>query len=417
MQGGSTQSTEAMPVITGIGVVSAIGIGRDAYWTALCAGASGVAPITGFALPDDGPRLGAEVRGFTARDFVRSAHARRMDKLSRLVTAASRMAVEDARLSLAAAGDRVGVVVGSAVGNLSETGAHLERLYVKGPGGVSPLIFPNLVMNAPASYAGMELGLTGVNLTLAHGEISGEQALITACDVIGAGRADVVIAGGGEELSPILFHICRRARALSGQRGGAEWCSPYDVDRNGVVLGEGAAMLVLESAAHARRRGARAYAEVAATALFSVAAPAYDWPARAPAAHRALRGLFATGEAPRGETLVCGAGNSSRRLDACELDVIQRLAEAGAPVWLTSIKGAVGELGAAGALSAATACLALREQTVPPLCHLRAAEAAPGLRLPRTAQTAALAQALVCTIARGGAGAAVRLRPPPRWGL
>jgi 3-oxoacyl-[acyl-carrier-protein] synthase II len=179
--------------------------------------------------------LGAEVRGFNARDFIKSAHARRMDKLSRFITAASRLAVDDARLPLAGSTDRIAVVVGSAVGNLSETGAHLERLYVKGPSGVSPFIFPNLVMNAPASYVGMELGLTGVNLTLAQGEVSGEQALILGCDLIRDGRADVVLAGGGDELASKLFHIYRRARGLSGQRGGRDWCSPYDRERNGVV--------------------------------------------------------------------------------------------------------------------------------------------------------------------------------------
>lgn len=396
-------------VITGIGVVSAIGIGRDAYWTALCSGASGIRPIEGFPTEENGPRLGAEVRGFNARDFVKSPHARRMDKLSRFVTAASRMAVDDAQLSFAQGTDRVGVVVGSAVGNLSETGAHLERLFVKGPSGVSPLIFPNLVMNAPASYVGMELGLTGVNLTLSHGEISGEQAIVVASDLIRSGRADVVLAGGGDELSAILFHICRRARGLSGQRGGSEWCSPYDVDRNGVVLGEGAAMLVIESAEHARQRGAHALAELVGTTLFSVAAPTYDWPARAPAARTHVRSLLAG--AAGGVDLVCGAANSSRRLDACELELVTSLAEGqGGETWLTSIKGAVGEFGSAGALSVATACLALREQVVPPLCHLRRAEAAPGITLPTTAQSAAIDQAMVCTIARGGAGAAVLLR-------
>jgi 3-oxoacyl-[acyl-carrier-protein] synthase II len=400
-------------VITGIGVVSAIGIGSAAYWTALRSGVSGVAPIEGFPLPQGSPHLGAEVRNFNARDFIKSAHARRMDKLSRFITAATRMAVEDARLPLAERTDRVGVVVGTAVGNLSETGTHLERLYVKGPSGVSPLIFPNLVMNAPASYVGMELGLTGVNLTVAQGEISGEQAIVLACDLIRDGRADVVLAGGGDELSGILFHICRRARGLSGQRGGKEWCSPYDVDRNGVVLGEGGAMLVLESADHARRRNALVQAEIAGTTMFSVTAPAYDWPNRALAARTALGALIG-GDGLRVDEMVCGAGNSSRRLDACELDLMAALAASqDAPVWLTSIKGAVGEFGAAGALSTATACLALRDQTVPPLCHLRTPEVAAGVRLPATAQSARIDRALVCTIARGGAGAAVLLRRAP----
>jgi 3-oxoacyl-(acyl-carrier-protein) synthase len=335
-----------------------------------------------------------------------------MDKLSRLVTAASRMAVDDARLAVGEETERIAVVVGSAVGNLSETGAHLERLYLKGPSGVSPLIFPNLVMNAPASYVGMELGVTGVNLTVAQGEVSGEQALILGCDLIRDGRADVVLAGGGDELSSILFHICRRARSLSGQRGGREWCSPYDGERNGVVLGEGAAMVVLESARHAEARGATVVAEIAATALFSVPSPVYDWPARAPRAGAVLRALLERGAvAPAALDLVCGAGNSSRRLDACELELIGSLRDDSVtPIWLTSIKGAVGEFGAAGALSAVSACLAVHDGRVPPLCHLRTAESPAGVRLPARVHRQRVDYALAGTIARGGAGAALLLR-------
>jgi len=223
-----------------------------------------------------------------------------------------------------------------------------------------------------------------------------------------SGRADVVLAGGGDQLTPVLIEPYHRARALAGQRGGREWASPYDRARSGIVLGEGAAMLVLESLASARARGAAVYATIDDTCSFSVASPPYDWPLRADAALESLQPLAG------GVDLVCGGANSSRRLDRCELDLFARLLGRRADaVALTSIKGAIGEFGAAGALTVAAACLALREQTVPPLCNLHAPEPdAPFRFTAGRAAPARLARALVCGLARGGAGVALSLRAP-----
>jgi 3-oxoacyl-(acyl-carrier-protein) synthase len=171
-----------------------------------------------------------------------------------------------------------------------------------------------------------------------------------------------------------------------------------------MVLGEGAAMLLLEPLARARRRGARIYACIAGSATFGVAAPRYDWPARLDAQPAALAALVGG----RGVDLVLGGANSSPRLDACELALVARLP--GAPAILTSIKGAIGEHGAAGALTTAAACLAVYDQTVPPLANLRRPLGDERARLAaRTAERRAIARALVCGLARGGAGAALLL--------
>ena len=397
--------------VTGIGVVSPIGLGPQEFWAALSAGRSGIAPIDNLHGSSIPPTVAAQVHGFTAKEFIRSMHLRRMDKLSRMIVAASRMALDDARVPR----DRlppesIGVVVGSALGNMSESIAHLERVFGNGPPSVSPMMFPNLVLNAPASYVGMELEVTGVNLTVAQGEISGEQAIILGCQLVRSGRAQMVLAGGGDELALVVLDAYRRVRALSGQQGGPQWCSPYDAKRNGVVLGEGAAILALESAAHARERGVSPYAEIEGDVSFGVPAPLYDWPAQATTALEPLRRLL--GSHCDDVDLVCGAANSSRRLDHCEIDLLSRLFEqrAGA-VTLTSVKGATGEFGAAGALSAAAACLALREQIVPPLCHLREPEPGTALQLAaRRGESRSLDRAMLCGIARGGAGAALLLR-------
>jgi 3-oxoacyl-[acyl-carrier-protein] synthase II len=402
--------------ITGLGIVSPIGIGREAFWAALCAGKSGIAPCAATDAPV--PRFVARVPDFSTRDYIRSSHLRRADTLSRRIVSAARMALADAGLAAAApAPERVAIVVGSRLGNVGESVQYLQRLFTKGPTLASPMMFPNLVLNAPASYAAMEIGCTGANFTVSQGEVSGEQAITLGCDLIRAGRADVVIAGGGDELAEIVAATYRDYRALSSQRGGPEWCSPYDVDRNGVILGEGAAMLVLESAERARGRAAPVYAEVADYESFGVAASAYDWPAGALAAVpqlRALLGRCLRSPSNAGVDLVCGSANSSRRLDACELDLLARLfGEAAMRVALTSIKGAIGEFGAAGALTAAATCLALRHEMVPPLCNLRRAPAAAPFHFAApVAERRAMKSALMVSIARGGSSVALLFQRP-----
>lgn len=387
--------TDAIAV-TGLGIVSAIGVGPQQFWSALCAGQSGIAPLEDAAARGL-PRLAAPVRAFAAREFITSTHYRRMDGLSRLTVAACRMALDDARalpgLDLA----RLGIVYGSAYGDVTESAQYLDKVFTKGVAAASPLLFPNLVHNAPASYAAMEFGAQGVNLTVCQAEASGEAAIALAADVLRAGRADLVLAGGADELAPVVVSPTRQARALAGQRGGREWASPYDVARSGVVLGEGAAMLVLEPLERARRRGAAIYACLIGTASTSVPAPRYDWPRDASGALPALAG--ASGAALQ---LVVGGANSSRHLDACELALIDQLPAARA-ARLTSIKGAVGEFGAAGALSAAAACLAVRHQVAPPLCHIETPLPATSVALAgRVAAPLAIERALVAGIARGG---------------
>lgn len=388
--------------VTGVGVVSPIGVGARQFWSALSAGTSGIAPAADRALSDGRPGIAAAVHDFAAREYIASAHYRRMDPLSRMVVAACRMALNDAGAADAAAPERAGIVFGSALGALGESVLQLDRLFEKGPAAASPMAFPNLVLNAPASYAAMELGFSGVNFTVAQAEVSGEAAIALGADAVRRGRADLVLAGGGDEIAAVLTRVLHRTRSLAGQRGGREWASPYDAERSGLVVGEGAAMLALEPLQQARRRGATIYACLVGSRAFAIDAPRYDWAMSAADAVPPLASLC--GSAP--VDLVCGAANSSPRLDASELALFARLpATEGAAV--TSIKGAVGDFGAAGALTAAAACLALREQQVPPLCHLET-PATTTLRLAsRRAEPADLRRALVSGSARGGAMSAL----------
>lgn len=406
---------DAAIAVTGIGMRSPLGATPAAFWEAICAGRSAIGP-----LPDAGttpPRIGARLASSGFDGLPAAPHLRRADRLSLSVAASARAALMDAGVSVPLTEpERVALVVGSALGNISDSLNYLRRLFTKGPSLASPLAFPNLVMNAPASYAAMDLACTGPNLTVSHGELSGEVAFATGCDLLRAGRADVVVAGATDEAAQAVVLGYSRYRALSSQRGGPEWCSPYDVNRNGVVLGEGTAMLVLEPAGRARARGARAYAEVDTLLRFSVAAPTYDWPANAPGAATHLRRHFA---AAAGEHLqldcVFGSANSSRRLDACEIEVVaETLGAAAAGVPLTSIKGACGEFGAAGALSAAAACLALRSGAVPPLCQLRESPPGAPFLFPTVALHRDLRRILMLSFARGGGATAILFRRPAR---
>ena len=396
--------------VTGIGVVSPLGVGHERFWQRLCAGESGIVP----ASAPDGERAAARLVDFSPRDLIHSSHLRRMDDASRMVAGAAALGLKDAGIAGDDARDaHFGVVVGSAFGDINDTLEYLTRLANKGPSLVSPMMFPNLVLNAPASYTALEVGCTGANFTVAQGEISGELAISLGCDLIRGGRADIVLAGGGDQLGNIIWSTYRELRALAGQRGGDEWCSPYDVDRNGLVLGEGAAILVLESPEHAQRRGARTYAVIEKDIGFGVPSSLYEWPTAASSASGIIRERL--GDDAARFDLVLGSANSSRGLDGFEVETLTRLfGEAAAAVSVTSIKGAIGEFGAAGALTAAAAVLALRDGVVPPLCNLRRPITTALQFAGATGEQRPLKRALQLSAARGGGMAAIVYRSASR---
>jgi 3-oxoacyl-[acyl-carrier-protein] synthase II len=421
-------------VVTGVGVVSPVGSQPD-FWRRLCAGESGIAPVDDREGAEDAAntravprpdtraasrldtraasRLEARAREWNARDHIRPAVLRRMDRCSQMVVTACRMALADAALELTdAEAEAAGVVVGTAFGNLSESEEFLRGLFAKGPGLVNPLTFPNLVLNAPTGYVAIDLGIRGPNLTAVRGEASGEAALALAYDTLVTGQADVLLAGGGDELAPVLRQIYIDLGLLSPNDGGQEWSSPFDRRRNGFVMGEGAAMLVLETARHAEARGARVLAELAGWVSESLDASPHDWPTDAVAAHAGgtARGLAALGfpgaGTDGGAILAMSCASSMRALDRVEaIRLATILGDARARTLVTSLKGAIGEFGAAGALGAAAAVLALAHGDVPRLGALGAPDAECTLRLAdRTVASPrdGFAAAIVSATPRGG---------------
>ena len=423
-------------VVTGLGVVSPLGA-LPAFWDGLQRGADGVVTIDWFDPGPAPPRKAARVRDWNPKDYIKPAALRRMDRLSQMTVSACRSALADAGISLTPAdAEETGIVFGTAYGDIGETEDFLRGVITKGPARANPLTFPNLVLNAATGYVAIELGLRGPNYTVCRGEASGEAALACAYDTIASGQADLVLAGGGDEISPVLFRIQKDLRVLSplaldAAAGAAsrEWSSPFDRRRNGFVMGEGAAILVLERAERAAARGARVYAELAGYATQSVASTPHDWPSPSAASPASTaRQLVALGwkqpgveeserrSAPLGNgappvatdlDLIVSCASSSPRVDAFETTHLAALLGEGASrALVTSVKGAIGEFGGAGAFSAAAATLALHTGRLPRLGALADPDPNVALRFATTATpdpSAGFRDALVSVAPRGGA--------------
>jgi 3-oxoacyl-[acyl-carrier-protein] synthase II len=390
-------------VISGIGVVSPLGIGRRAFWEALSQGRTGIGEIRRFDPGPDPPRLGAEVPEFAAREFLPAPLVRRMDRLSQMIGVASVLAAADGGFSAGPAvepGDDLAVVVGSALGNLTESAQFLDRVFTKGPALANPMLFPNLVLNAPASQVSMALAVRGPNLTISAGEISGEAALEVGIDLLRRGRARAVIVAAGEELSEVVFHALKDFRYLSPRRGRRERSCPFDCQASGPVIGEGAAALLIETRDTALHRGARSYATIERFERVPLAASsAHSWPAAA----SPLRDL-----AP---DLVFSGADSSPERDLLELSLLAALSSPSRPLY--SLAGALGSHASQGLLTIAAAALCLSSGTLPPLVGCEQPRPEYPFRYPREPLRGAWSTALVIGTARGGAAAAVHLGCSP----
>jgi 3-oxoacyl-(acyl-carrier-protein) synthase len=378
-------SERAAVGVTGIGVVSPFGWEPDAFWTGLVSGASALRAAQRFATAAPG-RLVGEVAPRAVGDVARSAVGRRMDWASLMAVGACRAALADAGIDAAALpAERTSLALGSAYGNLQETATFLDRLFARGSG--NPLVFPNLVFNAPLAYASIELGIRGETAMFSMLEASGEVAIGWGVDAVAAGRAALCLAGGVDELGQVLHRVLEDGRRLA-----AGHPHPFDPGADGMAAGEGAAVLVLERVDEAHARGARVYARVAACPSFTVPAPVHGWPRSAERVRAGLAPSIASVSA------VFASACGDRPRDRLETAVF---AAEGGPPAVTTIRGAIGEFGAAGALAAAAAARAVHEGVVPPARGTGTVP--PGLDVVTgAARGAALRGVLVPGLARGG---------------
>jgi 3-oxoacyl-[acyl-carrier-protein] synthase II len=403
------------PVITGIGALTPLGLDAPSTWAAMVAGRSGVGPITRFDASGLAVRIAAEVTGFDPEALMGKKRAHRSARMSQLAVAAAREAVSDAGLQVAADRERVGVVINSAVGGLPETEANVQALHARGPRAVSAYYVPSMIANMPACEVAIDLGAHGPVTASALACASGNAALLEARRLILGGEAEVIIAGGTDAgISPVMFAGLANIGPLSERNDAPQEASrPFDADRDGFVFGEGAVVFVIESADHARARGARAYGRVRGGALTAdalhVVAPE---PSGVHAARAISLALARSGTDARDVGYICAHGTGTRANDVAETRAIRAaLGSAADTIPISSPKSMTGHLiAAAGALSAMACLLAMRDGILPPTTNLHRADPECDLDyIPLHARRAQIDTALVNAFGFGGQNCVVVL--------
>jgi 3-oxoacyl-[acyl-carrier-protein] synthase II len=390
-------------IVTGIGMVTPLGVGKERFWDALCRGETGIKEITSFPTEGFGSHLGAEIRDFQPRDFISLKNLRKMDSLSAMTTASVRMALDDAGIAVTGENrDRIGIIMGTAFGNTEQKVQSARVLFTEGPGMVNPIHVPNTV-TAPAGHASIEMGFRGVNTTVNHQAVSAETAVAYAAMEIRRGTADVILAGGADILTPFFYQALGRFRSLSPTDGGVEGARPFDLARNGTVMGEGCGIVCLEAEDLARERGAVSYCEISGWGLASSPVPPTEWPDDPRGFMLALgRALRMAGAKPPEIDCIQAAGNGGFRPDVVEAAAYEQHFGGGdgSPL-ITSLKGATGEIFASGGIRAAALAMTIREGVVPPITGLTA----PLCSLPfviGVARRRAVRKALLSGISFGG---------------
>ena len=369
------QRIERRVVVTGIGLITPLGIGTEASWQACIGGKSGVGPITKFDAKDLPCRIAAEVRGFDASLYMDRKEARRNDLFIQYGLAAAFLALQDAGLPVdQPLGDRVGVVVGSGMGGLATLEDTHLTVVNRGHRKVNPFFIPSIIVNLAAGQISIKHGAGGVNYAPVSACATGNHAIGESMRHIAHGDVDVMIAGGTEATISLLgIAGFTAARALSERNDEPEKaCRPFDRDRDGFIAGEGAGILILEELEHARKRGARIYCELTG---YSATADAFHitQPSGAGAERAMKLCLEDAGLRPEDVQYLNAHGTSTPVGDIAETKAIKRVfgEHARSGLMVSSTKSMTGHmLGAAGGVEAAFTALALFHGIVPPTINL-----------------------------------------------
>ncbi len=359
-------------VVTGVGVVSPIGIGVDRFWKALVSGTSGVRRITTFDPTDHDCQIAAEVKDFDPLQWIEKKEVRKMDLFTQYAVAAAMMAVENSQLKVTdERPDRIGVLVGTGMGGIPMLVEQQRILLEKGPDRVSPFFIPGIITNMASGRISMQVGAKGPNSCVSTACATGNHAIGDSFRIIQRGEADIMLAGGTEAvIAPLCVAGFSSCKALSTRNDEPERASrPFDKERDGFVMGEGAAVLILEALDHALDRGATIYAEVIG---YAMSADAYHVTAPAPGgegAAQSMRGaLRDAGLAPEAVDYINAHGTSTPYNDANETLAIKTVfGEHAYRLAVSSIKSMIGHtLGAAGAIEAGATVLSLTHGILPP---------------------------------------------------
>ncbi len=404
-------------VIVGLGAVTPLGNDMRTTWDALVHARSGIGLITRFDASAFPCCIAGELKGFDPRQYLGPKEVRKTDPVIQYALAAALMALEDAGLSLTPSlALRTGVLIGSGRGGVTTAEKNMALFLSRGPKAVSPFYPPMSLVNMASGYVAMKLGARGPCLAVSAACATGAHSLGEAMKIIQRGDADVMVAGGSEAaLTPLILAGFCQARALSERNAEPTKASrPFDRDRDGFVLAEGAGVLVLEEREHALKRGARIYAELAGYGLSS---DAYHYTRPAPdgaGPARAMRlALADAGMEPHAIDYINAHGTSTIPNDRIETLALKKaFGEHARKLAISSSKSMLGHmLGAAGAVEAAITCLALRDSILPPTLNLERRDPACDLDfVPNTARKKELHAALSNSLGFGGSNAALVLK-------
>ena len=363
-------------VVTGIGLVSALGIGTNETWSGLLAGQSGVIRITRFDISGYATQIAAEVKGFDPLAFIEKKDIKKMDLFIQYAIAAAQFAMDDSRLEITAANaPNIGVYIGSGIGGFITIEREHEALLNGGPRKVSPFFIPSAIINLASGQVSIRFGAKGPNSATCTACSASAHAIGDAYEIIKRCDADAMIAGGSEAaICPMSVGGFGQLRALSTRNDEpAKASRPFDKDRDGFIIGEGAGVLILEELEHARRRGAQVYAEIVGYGMSSDAyhmtAPSEDGDGARRAMAMAIR---KAGIAPSDVDYINAHGTSTPYNDKLETLAIHNcFGDHAEKLAISSTKSMTGHLlGGAGGLEAGITALAVRDQVVPPTINL-----------------------------------------------
>ncbi|MBA3295953.1 MAG: beta-ketoacyl-ACP synthase II [Acidobacteria bacterium] len=359
-------------VVTGVGLVSPLGIGTEANWEALCAGRSGIGMITHFDATQFSARIAGQVKDFDPLRFVDKKDVKKMDVFIQLAIAASQFAMEDAKLTVSPdIATRVGVFIASGIGGFGTIEREHRAFLEGGPRRISPFFIPATIINLAAGQVSIRMGAKGPNSATCTACSASAHAIGDAFEIIRRDDADVMIAGGSEAaITPLAVGGFAAMRALSTRNDDPERASrPFDRDREGFVMGEGSGIVVLEELEFARRRGAMIYAELVGYGMtadaFHITAPSEDGEGGMRVMEMAIR---RAGVKPEDVDYINAHGTSTPFNDKLETLAIKRLfGEHARTLAISSTKSMTGHLlGAAGGLEAGITALAIKHQMIPP---------------------------------------------------
>ncbi len=369
-------------VITGIGVISSLGNSVCDFWQNCSAGKSGIKPIENFDTSSYPSHVGGEITDFNPKAFMTPMTYRRMSRASRFAVAASIQALNDSALPVSDDNaHRLGVIGGTGYGSTSYNDEFFLSLLKEGPEGAQPFLFTETVPNAPASQVSIFHNIKGPLSTISHNNVSGELAIAYAYDLIQTNIADAIIVCGVDELNSIAFDCYSRLRVLCSDSKGCEISKPFCRDSCGIVLGEGAACIVIERLHHAKSRGAPIYGEICSYSSSSSPAGIGKYSEEPEQIAQAMaEAIRISGKEVKAIDFISAAANSSGMLDSLETAAIERVfGDRSSRVLVTALKSQLGEFPAIGVLRAAAVLLSLHNQTVLPTINLQHTDDSPAI--------------------------------------